>query len=214
MSITYQRVPNPTVEQVEATVALFMDLMKEDIAVLCLSGADTALIPDLARAMIKAGIYAAGEYYLATDENGEIVGYTMWMPPGQEMFSTPEQRALGLNDFMVKLPEEGREYQKSFFMAKFPSFVNTQLGPTGKVDSWWLHMAMVRRDYQHQGIAKTLINMVRDKAIAGDATMALSTTTDKNVPIYQKCGFELKGTMIMPSPLGEWPLHVLALPPK
>ncbi|KIL71208.1 hypothetical protein M378DRAFT_182786 [Amanita muscaria Koide BX008] len=197
MSITYQRVPNPTVEQVEATVALFTDLMKEDIAALCLSGAP-ALIPDLARAMIKAGIYAAGEYYLATDENGEIVGYTMWMPPGQEMFSTPEQRALGLNDFMVKLPEEGREYPKSF----------------GKVDSWWLHMAMVRRDYQHQGIAKTLINMVRDKAIADGAIIALSTTTDENVPIYQKCGFELKGTMIMPSPLGEWPLHVLALPPK
>lgn len=32
-----------------------------------------------------------------------------------------------------------------------------------KIDSWWLHMAMVRRDYQRKGICTTLINLVRDK---------------------------------------------------
>ena len=55
---------------------------------LSLVGGDGSLIPDMTRAILKAGIYAAGEYYIATNEDGEIVGYTMWMPPGQEIFST------------------------------------------------------------------------------------------------------------------------------
>lgn len=41
----------------------------------------------MAAATIRAGALA-GEYYTATNENGEIVGYTLWMPPGQELFST------------------------------------------------------------------------------------------------------------------------------
>lgn len=35
----------------------------------------------------------------------------------------------------------------------------------GKVDSWWLHMAMVRRDSQRKGIATTLIDLVREKVL-------------------------------------------------
>jgi hypothetical protein len=58
------------------------------MAALSLSGGEAALIPEMARAILKAGIFAAGEYYTATNDKGEIVGFTMWMPPGQEMFST------------------------------------------------------------------------------------------------------------------------------
>ena len=58
------------------------------VAVLSLSGGEPTLIPDLARATLKAGIFAAGEFYTATNDEGDIVGFTMWMPPGQELFST------------------------------------------------------------------------------------------------------------------------------
>ncbi|KAF8346127.1 hypothetical protein F5887DRAFT_884016, partial [Amanita rubescens] len=218
-------------EEIEESVALFADLMANDMAALSLSGGEAALIPELARAMLKAGIFAAGEYYTATNDKGEIVGFTMWMPPGQEMFSTPEQRALGLNDFMTKLPEIGKDFYKKtvrFYRriyeadmfnkydstwSRFPTFVNELLGPTGKIDSWWLHMAMVRRDYQCKRIGKTLIDLVREKAAASGATMALSTTADANVPFYKSYGFDQKGHITIPSPWGEWPLYVFALAP-
>ncbi|KAF8662780.1 hypothetical protein AX14_007010 [Amanita brunnescens Koide BX004] len=213
MTFTYRHVPNPTDEQVEASVALFTDLMKDDVAVLSLAGGEPALIPDMIRATLKAGIFAAGEYYTASNEKGEMVGFTMWMPPGQEMFSTPEQRALGLDDFMSKLPEIGKEFYKKTYMARFPNFVNELLGPTGKVDSWWLHMAMVRRDSQRKGIATTLIDLVREKAAASGATIALSTTADANVPFYEGYGLDKKGHTTVPSPWGEWPIYVFALAP-
>lgn len=63
-------------------------LHNQAVAVLSLSGGEPALIPDLARATLKAGIFAAGEFYTATNDEGDIVGFTMWMPPGQELFST------------------------------------------------------------------------------------------------------------------------------
>ncbi|KAK2460077.1 hypothetical protein APHAL10511_007911 [Amanita phalloides] len=211
MSLTYSHVPNPTNEQVETAVTLFADLMKDSAAVLSLSGGDPSLIPDMARSVLKAGIFAAGEFYIAANEREEIVGFTMWMPPGQEMFSTLEQRALGLNDFMSKLPELGREVYKAIYITRLPTFVNGLLGPTGKIDSWWLYMAMVRKDYQRKHIATTLINMVREKAAVGGVTMALSTTTHANVPFYKSRGFDLRGSTVIQSPWGEWPLHVFAL---
>lgn len=40
----------------------------------------------MARAMLKAGALT-GEYYTAMDGD-ELVGFTMWMPPGRDLFST------------------------------------------------------------------------------------------------------------------------------
>lgn len=37
--------------------------------------------------MLKAGALA-GEYYTATDENNDLLGFTLWMPPGDDLFST------------------------------------------------------------------------------------------------------------------------------
>ncbi len=76
-----------------------------------------------------------GEYYEATDDKGNLLGFTMWMPPGQEMFSTlvspaliypsskpagciliiyrEEQRRLGFNNFMQMLSSEAEVYFKT-----------------------------------------------------------------------------------------------------
>jgi len=87
-----------------------------------------------ALALLRAGVHS-GQYYEATDEGGELIGYTLWMPPGQEMFSTyvynpmdltvvncslywisrirEGQRALGFNEFMSKLSSEAANYFKT-----------------------------------------------------------------------------------------------------
>lgn len=79
--------------------------------------------------------------------------------------------------------------------------------PQGKFDSWWLHMAMVHRDYQKMGVTRALINLVREKvrqgspyeavvaclyrtafqaSVSGD-TLACSTTNDNNVRSKRTC---------------------------
>jgi hypothetical protein len=85
-----------------------------------------------ALALFRAGVLA-GEYYEASNEEGELIGYTMWMPPGREMFSTfvffiriligmhsqthdphrEEQRKCGFYEFMSKLSPEAESYFKT-----------------------------------------------------------------------------------------------------
>lgn len=207
---TVKRVLNPTDEEIDACVNLFVDLMKEDRSVQSLVGSNESLIPPMVRAMLRAGTLE-GEYYIATDEAGTFAGYAMWMPPGRDLFGTDAQRALGLNEFMGGLSDPTKEYWKNTYMARFPGFVQEQLGPTGKTDAWWLHQAMVRRQFQRRGVAKALIEVVLEKARDNSETLGTTTTSDENIPVYTALGFKHKATTIIPSPLGEWPIHLLEL---
>jgi len=209
-AFTVQRVENPNEEQINISSDLFYDLMKDNQGAISLSGGDKSLMKLQALAIIRAGAFA-GEYYTATNSDGELVGYALWMPPGKELFSTEEERKLGFTEFMTRLPEEGKEYFRTTYLAHFPGFVNSILGPTGKLDSWWLHMAMVRSNYQRKGITRALINVIREKAAKSGDTLACSTTNDDNVPVYVALGFTHRGKKIMPSPWGDWPVHLFSL---
>ncbi|KIM38174.1 hypothetical protein M413DRAFT_247359 [Hebeloma cylindrosporum] len=184
--------------------------MHNDQGAISLSGGDVSLMKLQALAMLRAGALA-GEYYIATNPAGEQIGYTLWMPPGQEMFSTDEQRKLGFAEFMNRLPQEGKDYFATTYLARLPGFVTSKLGPTGKLDSWWLHMAMVRRDYQKKGVVRSLINLVCEKAAETGGTLACATTSHENVPVYRAIGFTHLGEIVMPSPWGEWPVHLFSL---
>ncbi|KAF9055667.1 hypothetical protein BJ165DRAFT_1521662 [Panaeolus papilionaceus] len=210
VNYTVQRVENPSEELISNAVDLFYSVMHQDKAALSLCGGDISLFKLQLTAMVKA-IALDGEIYTATDEDGKLLGYTAWMPPGQEMFSTEQQRALGLNEFLSRISPAGMDYFKNTYLARFPAFVNQHLGPTGKIDSWWLHNAAVVPEHQRKGIARALVNLVKEKAKAKGEVLATSTTTDSNVPVYVGLGFHHHGTLPMPSPWGDWPLHVFSL---
>lgn len=109
-----------------------MFLRQKDLGAVSLAGGEISLMKYEALAILRAGVHS-GEYYEATNENGELVGYTIWMPPGKEIFSTSvffddlnrcdtkqliyesreEQKNLGYYDFMSKLSDEAQEYFNS-----------------------------------------------------------------------------------------------------
>jgi len=209
-AFTVQRIENPTEEQIDISADLFYELMKDNQGAISLSGGDKSLMKLQALAILRGAAFG-GEYYTATTPEGELIGYTLWMPPGQELFTTEEQRKPGFYDFMTRLSEAGKEYFRTTYLAHFPGFVNGILGPTGKRDAWWLHMAMVRPDHQKKGITRALINLVREKASKSGDTLACSTTNDDNVPVYLALGFTHRGKKIMPSPWGDWPVHLFSL---
>ena len=66
------------------TSAPFVNL---DLAAISLSGADPALMEPMVRCALRACV-DSGEFYTATDKVGEVIGYSLWMPPGQDLFST------------------------------------------------------------------------------------------------------------------------------
>ncbi|KZT74618.1 hypothetical protein DAEQUDRAFT_201698 [Daedalea quercina L-15889] len=185
------RVQDLTKQQLDDFEAIFVLDMSDAPAIISICGGNRDLIGPMGRGIILAATLG-GEIYAATAESGEIVGFAVWMPPGQEILSTPEQRKLGWDDFWSKLSEEGKDW-----------FTNT-----GKQDSWYLILLMVHPNYQGQGIARKIVDIVRKKASMQGSMMALSTSQPRNIPIYEALDFELRGNKIIPSPWGDWPSYV------
>lgn len=93
--------------QVDAAVALFVDLMSDgeppqpvrrgylltsrphptDNCIISLTAGNPTLVAPMARSIIRAGALA-GEVYLATDQKDGVVGFSVWMSPGKDMFTT------------------------------------------------------------------------------------------------------------------------------
>ncbi|KAI0668460.1 hypothetical protein C8Q78DRAFT_1098655 [Trametes maxima] len=174
-------------------------------------GGDDTIRHHHSRAWIHEGI-KWGEFWTA-EENGLLVGFMSWMPPGVEQTIRKDERAAVNKRFYEALSEEGRAYLASTVRHQFPKLLTECLGPTGKQDGWWLRIAMVRKGWQGKGICRKLLEPVRLKASENKENIACSTTTALNVEIYQKLGFELRGSLMMSSQWGNWPLYVLSLKP-
>lgn len=63
------------------------DRLSSDVAIMGLCGGDVGLVKPLALSMIRAGVLD-GEFYAATNEEDDILGYVMTMPNGKVLFST------------------------------------------------------------------------------------------------------------------------------
>ncbi|KAF9458937.1 hypothetical protein BDZ94DRAFT_1269501 [Collybia nuda] len=209
-SLNIRRIEDVNDELLDKAAELFYILMKDDLAGASLTGGDSSLIQPLARSLIRA-CALEGEFYVATGtESGELVGYAAWMPTGHELLESEAQRELGYDDFAGRLSEAGNTFFKDTYLKRFPGFVNQCLGPTGRRDAWWLHQLMVRTEYQRQGVARSLINVVKTKAAKNHQRLALSVTKDSNIPVYTNQGFIIRGRSELKSPWGDYPLIILS----
>lgn len=59
----------------------------------------------------------------------------------------------------------------------------------GKIDSWWLHMAMIRQDHQRKGVLRALVDMVRKKVgLQIEITDAKTHQTHHKLPQAEDAG--------------------------
>ncbi|KAI0271265.1 hypothetical protein BC834DRAFT_966782 [Gloeopeniophorella convolvens] len=159
----------------------------------------------MARAMITPLARLAGDMYAARDAaTGALVGYTIWVRPGETLFATKEQRQLGFYELFEQLPEDARAYYLDALARDFPEFADGAIGVKDtEKNSYWCYFAMVREDYQGTGVARALFDLAYDKAQPGDI-LGLATTNPRNIEIYTRLGLELKGHRVMPSEWVDW----------
>ncbi|EMD31799.1 hypothetical protein CERSUDRAFT_119368 [Gelatoporia subvermispora B] len=213
-NITIQRVEKPADGLIEASVQLFKDLMIKAPATHALTTGKPELIDGMARASIRPIALVAGEMYTAVDENDALIGFTLWLPPGSNIWTTEEQRQMGLDQFLETLSPEGQEYYTNVLGKEFPGLVDGFLGiEHAETNMYWCNFAMVREDYQGKGILRAMFEHVFPKAQELGATMGLATTSPRNVAIYNKLGFTTRGEKVMQSPWGEWPVWVFSREP-
>lgn len=204
-NVHVQLVEKPTEEIIEEAAQIFSKLMPADPLAVALTGGDISLLPVLARAMIKPIALQIGDMYTATDENGKVVGFQMWVPPGRLLFNTEEQRKLGFEDFLSQLSDEAKLYCPQTLGKDFPHAIDILAGmDQTELNTYWCNFNFVAEDWWQKGISKAMTGLAYRKAKANGWTMALATTHTRNVDIYKRLGFELKGLRDFTSPWNVW----------
>ncbi|KAI0739366.1 hypothetical protein C8Q80DRAFT_1111112, partial [Daedaleopsis nitida] len=194
----------------EEAVDIFASIMTADPLAIALTGNDLSMIPDLARALIRALLLTPGvsQMWTARDETGVLAGYTMFALPGQLMLSTDEQmKNARFMEFLERLSPEAQSYFNNTMGKEFPKVNNEAFGiESSERTTYWCNFAMVRAEHQGKGIAKALFKLAFEQADKLGAPVALSTTNIRNVPIYEKIGFRHLEERVMQSPWIEWHL--------
>ncbi|KAH9895912.1 hypothetical protein C8Q73DRAFT_789709 [Cubamyces lactineus] len=214
VDIVFEHVGQPSEALADEATQLFVSLMSGGPAAAALVGGDLGLVPSLASMIIRALLLVpgVGDTFTARDAEGALVAFTLFSLPGQLVLSTPEQQDVGrMSDFMAKLSPDGRKYYSEVMAKEMPKANDEAFGiQDAERNTYWCHFAMVRADSQGKGIVKALFNLATTAAAKRKAKMALTTTTARNVPIYEKLGFTLHGHRVMPSPWADWQVWFFA----
>nr|VWP01371.1 Uncharacterized protein [Ganoderma boninense] len=239
LDFTLELVAKPTECLAEEAIEMFSGLMGADPCSIALTGGNMSLLPDFGGVMVRSLMLTPGasHVYTARDENGTLVGFTIFALPGQLMCSTDEQRQNGrMVDYMNKLSPEGGAYFAETMGKDVPKANDeTFRMDASERNTYWCNLAMVRADHQGKGIAKAMFELAFTEAAKTGAMVALTTTNIRNVraffvkisgvsdglvavglrrskqvPIYEKIGLKLYGERKFSSPWVEWTLWFFA----
>ncbi|KAI0331527.1 hypothetical protein GY45DRAFT_1322094 [Cubamyces sp. BRFM 1775] len=165
----------------------------------------------MALGVLKPLVRVSGELYTARDEDGNLVGFTVWAPPGRTAFDTPEQLEMGFTEFLSQIDEEGKKFQTHLFQEILPAWLARDFGvEDAEREYYWCWFAMVREDQQNKGTCRALFDLTYEKARLTAATMALITDSRDNVAKYEKLGFTERGEQKVSSPYGDWTLWCMS----
>ncbi|EPS97199.1 hypothetical protein FOMPIDRAFT_1128951 [Fomitopsis schrenkii] len=168
------------------------DVIGIDPLAIAFTGGDVRILPYLIRAMVGAIAFMCGDIYAAFNEQGVMVGFQGWVPPGQLLFSTSEEQRVLLRDFNSRLSEKAKDY--------FPRAC--------ELNTYWCNFNFVAEEYQQQGISKAMTDLAYQKAKSNGWAMALATTHVRNIAIYNRLDFELMGYRNMQSPFIDWQVWI------
>ncbi|KAJ3517505.1 hypothetical protein NLJ89_g445 [Agrocybe chaxingu] len=158
-----------------------------------LTGGDLSLSRPQFNAMLRGALIGGQVYVISIGPNPtDIVGVTVWYPPGKHSMSTDEERAQGWNQFMESLPEKLRTWFAEHFRPRMSGLAIEALGEEQALNAWHLQLFGVLKVYHGKGYGRKLYEVVERQAKAQGAVMYLETTTELDVKIYQKLGFHVR----------------------
>ncbi|KAF9041359.1 hypothetical protein BJ165DRAFT_1530091 [Panaeolus papilionaceus] len=212
------KVFNPQSSEVEIlrSIDVLVDAFQGDPFTDTLLGGDLSLSSLQLGANIRAAVIGGEVHVLSVGpEVDDIVGVAIWYPPGTSDISdnlcSEEERAVGWNEFLEKLPTSLKDWWMDYFIPKMKGLSTTSLGEGYQLSSWHLHIFGVAKAHQGKGYGKALFKYAEEKALATKAPMVLETTNDVDVAIYKKLGFIIRGEMDLKSEHGDACVKVMSL---
>ncbi|KAF8503008.1 hypothetical protein JB92DRAFT_2816213 [Gautieria morchelliformis] len=161
------------------------------------------------RATIAAAA-VAGELYVADCGEHEIAGVAAWFGPGRALLDSPDQGEAGFNALLASFSSGLRTWWMEYFLPKYTAMATEALGEGSKLAAWHLQVLGVRPEYQNKGVAVSLLKAVElNQAFPQGIPTCLEAATEKNVAMYQHCGYQLKGQDHYESSSGAFSMYAL-----
>jgi len=214
-----RRLEHPTPAQLDAAVSIATRAYAADLAQNVYTGGDATLVDALWHSMINAGVYS-GILYVASLTIPEpemrpeaIHAIGLLLPPGQLLYSTPEQRALGFTDLLARLAPEHRTWLLNDFSVRTRELKTRIFGPMMERDTWYVNCMATDPAYQERGLATAIIDRVLADAAATHSVVALGTQNEKNAAFYRNLGFVERGRLDANTPWGTFTGNIFTLEP-
>lgn len=146
------------------------------------------LAPQFFLRLVRAG-YLFGETYTTAD----TAGIAFWSPPGQPLTDTHMSQA-GMADVPALVGQEA--FDRFFVVIDLLESLHLRDAPD---DHWYLALLGVDTPLQGRGIGSALLQPVLAKADATGTPCYTETEQPKNVPFYQRHGFEVVVDTVEPT---------------
>ncbi|KZT23823.1 hypothetical protein NEOLEDRAFT_1135981 [Neolentinus lepideus HHB14362 ss-1] len=172
-------------------------------------GGDWSLHPILLRAMLRAGALEDVIYVVMNKHTEEIVTVSLWFPPGRQLFSTDDQKALGFNDFMTKISPEAKKWWSTTYVTLLRDFRRDIFSDEEGTRRWWCPWFTTDPNFQQRGFGTALITTIYNKAALHGGFLGLMTDREVNVPKYLAMGFGIRGRINADAPTGDFPVICL-----
>ncbi|RDB15772.1 hypothetical protein Hypma_003725 [Hypsizygus marmoreus] len=214
--ITIRWLKDPTVQEINRVIfildAAFED---DDLFTTMLHGGDKALVHLRFETFVHAAAIG-GQIEVATlgPQVEDIVGVAVWYGPGQSSSATEQQREVGVRRFLAALPEDLKKWWLEHLVPVLEQLNKECLDPGFSLSQWYLPFFAVHLQHHRKGIAKALMASAEDKAKADGGSIVLETSTDVDVVIYTRLGFEVKGkAKLSRAGYGECQVHQMVKTP-
>jgi ribosomal protein S18 acetylase RimI-like enzyme len=116
-----------------------------------------------------------------------MVGCAVWLPPGQTDFTEARTAEVGMQALGEHIGQEAHKRLGHFNEAT--EVVHRSLQPS---PHWYLFLLGIDPGFQGQGIGSRLIVPMLTKADQTHLPIYLETTNRRNLPFYEKHGFEAR----------------------
>ncbi|KAF8074747.1 hypothetical protein FPV67DRAFT_1665496 [Lyophyllum atratum] len=208
--ITIRRLVNPSHAEIKQAVNVILAAFGGDDGFNnFLVGGDRSLVPVKFESNIRAAAIG-GEVFVASlgFETDDIVGVAAWYGPGQASNTTEEQREVN-KKFLSKLPEDLMKWWLEHVIPLLERLAIENIGPGVRDTEWYLPLFGVAPEHHRKGVGKALMKVAEERAKADGVSMVLETSTDLDLLIYKRMGFEVKGQTTLTCSLGEAPVYIM-----
>ncbi|EEB92643.1 hypothetical protein MPER_08816 [Moniliophthora perniciosa FA553] len=206
--ITVHRIENPTGKDIDHMTDVHVKAYDGDPMIQVMLGGNWSLSADLGRAMLRATLLE-GHVYAVKDENDKVVAFGSWFAPGVGLFSSPEQRALGFDEFFQKLDPETQYWFSHTYPEATEKYDEALFTDEERRRRWWCFNLVTSPENQGRGYATAIVNHGYRKAQDAGGFIGLATSRPVNVEKYLSMGLRERGTFKVLTPKGDLTNHVL-----